>query len=259
MENTISQPITETLVELGLSENDAMLYQILLKYPEATIVQLQQKSPFKRTMLYYILESLQDVDLVYTKKRGKKTVYIAESPAKLDQFMRDREKDLRKQKDMLAEVMKQMHGTYMLAHNKPGVRFFEGPEGFEEALRDTLTTKETLRTIVDFSSIRYVEEINARYVKQRRALGIEKKILVPHAPENIAFGKKLGSALTDTKYFPKGLNPFGTGMQIYDNKISYFTLRKEFIIAIIIEDKHIYEMHKNIFDYFWEHNSVSLA
>lgn len=41
-------------------------------------------------------------------------------------------------------------------------------------------------------------------------------------------------------------------MQIYDNRISYQTIERENKIAILIEDKNIYQMHKSFFEFMWD-------
>ena len=45
-------------------------------------------------------------------------------------------------------------------------------------------------------------------------------------------------------------------MQIYDNKISYLTLSDKEMIGVIIEDKYIYKMHKDLFEYMWKNIST---
>lgn len=42
-------------------------------------------------------------------------------------------------------------------------------------------------------------------------------------------------------------------MQIYDNKISYITLEPKRMMGVIVEDRHLYEMHLYFFEYIWRH------
>lgn len=250
-------PTTAALTKLGLGENEAVLYEILLKTPDATIADLQRKSPFARTMLYYILSNLNTAGLVATAKKGSKTIYTAEAPEKLHDFIKDKEQDLARQKASLAQLVTDLNSEYRLAHNKPGIRYFEGPEGFTDALNDSLTAQETVYTFVDVDALqKYAAEINAEYVKRRRAKKIEKRILMQDTPAAHAFIDQLGPEQTDTRLLPRDLQPFRTGMQIYDGKISYFTLRENNIMSVIIADPDIYAMHRSMFDYMWKLSSV---
>ncbi len=244
--------VVNTLIELGLGENEAILYNILLKTPDATIPFLQHNSPFSRTMLYYVLENLEEFGLITTKKKGKKTVYTAEHPSKLEDFVSDQEKEVNRQKNMLQDVIPDLTSAFRLGHNKPGIRFFEGKTGFKEALNDTLTAAETIRAIVDVDSVtKYVNDINKEYVKKREKMNKPKKLLVLDTPMARSQMKFQDTQHSNTRFLPSEINPFKTSIQIYDNKISYFTLRDNNIISIIITDPDIYQMHKSMFDFLW--------
>ena len=248
--------ITTALTTLGLGENEAVLYEILLKTPEATIPELTKKSPFSRTMLYYILEQLEAWELLYTKKKGSKTVYIAEHPNNLQEVIRQEERELRNQKKMLKDVIPDLNSMFRMGHNKTGVRFFEGKEGFREALLDSLTAKEIYAFVDPESLEKHVHQINSEFVKKRRKKNINKKLLILETEANKKFMERQGTELTDVRFLPAEINPFKTGMQIYDNKISYFTIREKSVIAVIIEDKDIFEMHHNLFEYLWSVSDI---
>ena len=252
--NTTPTTITRTLVDLGLSENEAALYEILLKNPEATIPLLQQKSPFSRTMLYYILESLEGYGLVSDKKEGKKTVYAVEPPQKLQDFVKDQEEELKRHKTLLTDVMADLTSAYNLAHNKPGVRFFEGPEGIKEVTFDSLKATGTIYTFIDMEGIeKYAKKMNADYVAERIKRGIPKKQISLDTPYTRERYKQMPppSRLLEVRLIPQALNPFKSGMQIYNDTISYSTLTDEAQIGVIIVDKNIANMHRSLFEYIW--------
>lgn len=247
-----NKTITEALIELGLGENDAIMYQILLQFPQASVHDLQEKSPFSRTMIYYLLDNLVQFELASVDESGKKALYTAENPHKLEGFIREQEKELERQKKTLGTVLSDLSSVYRLAHHKPGVQFFEGADGFRDALYDSLTAKETIYAFVDVDAVStFADSINKAYVKKRRELGIEKKILAPDTPGNRAYLKAQGAQATNVRFLPKEMAAFGTGMEIYDHKISYFTLQEDHSIAVVIEDQSIYDMHRKIFEYLW--------
>lgn len=243
--------IVNSLKELGMGENEAFLYEVLLKIPEATIPILRKNTPFSRTMLYYVLDNLLNLGLIQEKKQGSKTIYIAEHPSKLQEFVSQQQQELNRQKRMLEEVLPDLSSYYRLGHNRPGVRFFEGKEGFKEALLDSLSATETIYTYANVEEIiKYADDVNKDYVKKRQAKGLSKKLLVEDTPNTRSYLAKQ-KELTDYRFLPKQLKPFKTGMQIYNNKISYMTIRPENIIAVIVEDPDIYQMHRNLFEYLW--------
>ena len=245
-------------MELGLGQNEAILYEILLKNPDATIPLLTKTSQFTRTMLYYILGHLSNLELVNTKKIGKKTVYTVAPPEKLEEFLADQEKELSRQKNTLKRVMGDLGSIYRLAHNKHGVRFFEGIDGIRKALKDCLSAKETVYTFSDSESLdKYAREVNEEHIKDRIKFNIKKYILVIDSPFTRSREykrKKENEGLTQVKFLPKSIPPFHTSVQIYDNKVTFLTLREKNIIGFILTDPDIYLFQKNLFELLWNIN-----
>src|SRR3989338_5498822 len=85
----------ETLEKLGLGENEALLYSIMLRYPKSTVRELQIRTPFPRTMLYYVLSRLEQTGLVSSLKEKWRTLYVAENPERLYDVLAEREREFR--------------------------------------------------------------------------------------------------------------------------------------------------------------------
>lgn len=250
-----TKPVTiTTLEELGLAKNEAILYDTLLKTVDATIPYLVKNTPFSRTLLYYILGNLEAYELITAHKNGTKTVYNVEPPEKLADMLQNREKEFHKQKDLLKGVMGDLYSTYRLAHNKPGVKFYEGPEGIREVTFDSLQSKETIYTFIDIEAIgKYAQEMNADYVKERVKLGIAKKQICLDTPYTRERYRTLPppARLLEVRLLPPAVNPFKTSMQIYNDTVSYSTLTAETQIGVIVVDKNITAMHRSLFEYVW--------
>lgn len=245
--------IQNTLIELGLAENEAKLYEILVQNPDASIPLLKQKSPFSRTMIYYVLKSLVNYGLVETAEIGKKTVFNAAPPEKLEDFFIDREKELKRQKDLLGSVIGDLRSTYALSHNKPGVRFFEGPEGIKEALWDSLTSPEPIFTFINRGSLmETLGETNNAYLKERLKKQIVNNTLYVDTPEARAFiAHHTNDQYSQARLLPADTLPFKAGLKIYDNKISFFTLRNKELMAVIIKDPDLYAINRSWFSLVW--------
>ncbi len=88
--------IVSVLEKLGLGENEALLYSIMLRHPKSTVQELATRSPFPRTMLYYVLNQLIQEGLVSTSKDKWRTLYIAENPERLYELLARKEKEIAK-------------------------------------------------------------------------------------------------------------------------------------------------------------------
>src|SRR6185503_16684782 len=96
---------TRTLQELDMSENEAVLYAQMLNRPESTVQQLIARSPFPRTMLYYVLKQLQRRGLVSGKKLGWRTVYVAEDPERLHDLLDKKEREFERETGAVRELI----------------------------------------------------------------------------------------------------------------------------------------------------------
>lgn len=237
------------LTDLGLSRKEADTYETLLRLGPSTISKLVENTPYKRGDMYNILAGLEGFELIQQNDK----VYSPVHPSKLESLVYEQEKEVEQTKKGLQAVLSNLVGSYHLHSNRPGVQFFEGKQGFQHALADSLTATECIYTFIDVVSVsKYVDDINKRYAKKRKKLGKDKKILMLDSQEARAYMRGIGTDHTTTRFLPRNMNPFRTGLQIYDNKIAYFTLRQDNIMSVIIEDKDIYDLHRSLFDFLWK-------
>jgi sugar-specific transcriptional regulator TrmB len=250
----IISPLTNTakvLSELGLGQNEAVLYETLLQKKDATIPMLKQNTPFSRTMIYYVLNNLERLNLVEITKIGKKTVYNASAPEKLHDFIKNREHSFVNKKKLLGDIIGELTGVYRLSHNKPGVRFFEGAD-VSELIYDSLKAEKVIYTYSDPEGVeKFLKVENDQYIKKRIEKRIVKKIIALDTPFAREHYRGSASAFTEVRLIPPSLNPFKSAVQIYNSTVSYLTLTNGVKIGVIIEDPDIAQMNKSLFEYVW--------
>lgn len=209
-------------------------------------------------MVYKVLSQMEATGLAEKKEeKGAVTRFNAVHPLKLKEMTEQKGKQAQSALQALEAVMADLSSHYNLAAGKPGVRFYEGLEGVNRVLEDSLSAKEEIYSYADLESIdSYIPEINKEYVKKRERLKIKKKGIVLDTPFARKFLENYYPGITETRLIKGAATPFTTVMQVYDNKISYITLSKENVIGVIIEDPHIYAMHKYLFEYLWERAEI---
>ncbi len=243
--------ITETLVSMDFDPKEAEIYLILAKNGELHVSDILEQTDLSRQSVHDALNTLYADDYIDYRKEGRKAFYKARHPDVLFGLVEQKKRETALLEKEMKQTVKQLTGMYRLANIRPGVRFFEGKEGFEEALEDTLTSSEEIYTFVDLESVeQYADDINKAYVEKRRKKRVGKKLLALDTPANRAYMKRQGGELSDVRFLPSAIT-FHIGMQIYDGKISYFTLREDDQIAVLIEDKDIYDMHRSFFEFLW--------
>src|SRR3989344_6740207 len=121
------------LTSLGLSDNEAKVYMAMLE--------ISAKAGVNRPTTYVQIESLKKMGLVSSQVKGKKQLFIAESPDQLE-FVIEREiKTIEDKKAELARMMPELSGLFNVSGDKPQVRFFEGKEGLIKMQDEMLRSK----------------------------------------------------------------------------------------------------------------------
>lgn len=242
-----------TLTLAGLSPDQAAIYEILLKIGPGTARKIAQNAPYKRTLVYKILGDLQKLGLVARRDEvGKVSIYEPAHPLKLKELAEKKEEQARNAQTALEGIFGQLTSDFNLISGKPGVRFFEGIEGAQKVLADSLTASEIYSYIDNEAVDKYYPRINEEYVKQREKLQIKKKMIMVDSAYTKEHEKKSENKTTEIRVIPSSF-PFTTVMQIYNDKVSYIAISpdKNKLISIIIQQSDIALMHKSLFEHQW--------
>lgn len=244
----------QTLTRAGLDEQQALVYEILLKEGILSAGEIHKRTPFKRGLVYKVLDELTALSVIEKKQEtGKVTLFTLAHPLKLKDMAEKKEREAKDAKMALDGVLPAMISDFNLYSGKPGVRFYEGKEGVWEVLEDSLRTKGEMYTYTDMEAIdTHIRDINEKYAKKRDALGIEKKVILldtPYARERM---KTYHRFVTNTRFIAIESAPFQSALEIYDDKVAYITFHKEMMMGVIIQDASINAMHRSLFEYAWK-------
>lgn len=238
------------LKQLGLNESEALIYELLLEFGRLPAQDLLAPSGLGRGNVYNILTSLKKKGLV-TEIKGKKTVFEAAPPSKLATLI-DRE---RSKIDQLSAsfsgILPFLSSEYHLSTGKPIIQVFEGLDGAERAILDSVDSKTEILTYYDFAVMKdRMVEIDERYYKAYVAKGVQKRILVSDTPEARAY---FVTPLKNTRvgFVPSFPSSFNSGVQIYDGKVSFISLKNERLVSIIMADQTLYDLMRQIFEFSW--------
>ncbi len=250
--------IRTQLQEAGLTADQAAVYHTLLKTGPMNARKVALEAGVSRTLTYAVLDQLIAMGLV-AKHDEKNAVsqFAPLHPNALEERVRTVQKNAERSASALQEALPTLASAFNLSIGRPGIRFYEGKDGIKEVLNDSLTSKTEIRAYVDNESIRqYIPDLNESYVKSRSRLNIKRLNIATDTQENRFAIEGFLPKLTEWRLVPWEASPINTIVQIYDGKISYFTLGSEHLIGIIITDPHIYEFHRRQFNYLWNSPAV---
>jgi sugar-specific transcriptional regulator TrmB len=247
---------TRTLQELDLSENEAVLYSLMLDNPRSTVHELGARAPFPRTMLYYVLNQLMTRGLVTAAKEKWRTVYIAEDPERLYDLLADKEREFAQEASAIRELVPKLKRRYRLAGQRPSVRTFEGVGEYQKALEDILTSKP--KEVLSYEIIgakKSALEVREAHERRRAARKIQKKVLFFEDKAALkVLAKQQYDDYTRFRTIKEGhVARFSTDLTLYDGKLLYTSYYDEHEpTAILIEDRALYDMQKNLFETLWK-------
>ncbi len=244
----------DELKNVGLSDGEAAIYSYLLQKGERSAGDIIDGTSLKRGNTYNLLESLVGKGLIVQSEKNKIAHFKVENPRAILDYIDRNAREFDHQKAAITALLPSLTSTYQLSTNKPVVSYYEGREGFAHILNDTLTSKTEVLQYADIEIIetRFKNESD-NHVKKRGKLNIEKRLLVIDSPFTRNLYASLNEdAVSHVRAIEKGDTPFDVTMYIYDGKVSYTTLIQDKIIAVIIEDVNIYNMHKHLFDVMYK-------
>lgn len=243
------------LSKAGLTGTQAETFAYLLERGEekASIVAKGAKMP--RGVAYKALEELLELGLVEKiEKGGKIATFRPVHPSILEKFFENKEKQAKKDKEQFFASLPDLVSLYNLSTQRPGVTYFEGDEGIERILEDGLTSNTDIYMYGDVeTSMKHATELNEHYGEKRKKAGIKKKTIVPDTPFARKYLKNYNTEITEVRFIPKEFFPFATAstLEIYDGKLSYLTVDEKTKIGVLLHDRNIFMLHKQLFEFTW--------
>lgn len=251
----------EILMQAGLSDAQATLYEALLQVKESKAGKLAKKYPLKRGLVYKALDDLVELGLAEKiENEGEVMRFRAKHPSFLRSFVEERARAARETEVALQNTLPAIVSEYNIVQGKPGVSIYEGEGGIERMMADTITSRTDIYSYVDPEAVdKYFNRINKKYLKERKEQFIVKHLLVVKSPYIVGRYTKEKYPLTEVRSIEKAPDPFQVALQIYDGKVSYLTLLPDRIIGVMIEDPNIYALQKFLFERLYAASEILLA
>ena len=244
----------DVLESIGLNKNEVLIYRTLLGHGEMIASDISKESGLTRTNTYMILKSLTGKSVVEEIDRKKKLIYRLAPPQKLVEWAEIKK---REQEDNLRELyafMPILSGAYNLSLNKPGIKYFEGIEGFKLIYDDILKQQgEVLIMASEFDRSR--KEINNfldEHIIKQASLGIKVRALIPKEDYvNLNYIEEAKNLLVQVRILPLEIFSLHSQILIYSDKEVLSSFKNQ-LISTSIYNKDIAQTFKVIFGLLWD-------
>jgi sugar-specific transcriptional regulator TrmB len=245
MEN---EKLFNSLMQLGLDEKEAKIYLAALSLGPTTILKLFKLSGIKRTTIYEIIDSLEKKGLMKKEIHGFKTLYSAEHPQNL-------ENSLENKQVLLSKMLPELEGLYQLKGTESSIKFYSGLASIKNIYNDLLKELRPHEFYYAISNVKEWQELDEEFffknhVEKRSQMNIETKLLFTYGDVAEKRKKTEKNFNEEIKILPKE-SEFHIDLVITPKKLVIFQLHQP-LIAIVIENKSIIELQKNMFETIWK-------
>ncbi|MDP3792973.1 MAG: helix-turn-helix domain-containing protein [bacterium] len=239
------------LTSLGLSENEAKVYVAMLELGPATVLEISAKAGVNRPTTYVQIEALKKMGLISTQTKGKKQLFMAESPEQLEFVIERERKEIEQKKEELIKLLPGLTNLFNLAGEKPQVRFFEGEEGILKIQGEFLKTKaDSIYGISDFDSVMELfPNFTSAYSSKRAQRKIPSKLIYTSTKGSFLKGSD-EDFMRESKYVSKDKLSLGSDITIFGDKIAIMALKGK-ISGVIIEHKEMANSLRSVFELLW--------
>ncbi|MFH0854565.1 MAG: helix-turn-helix domain-containing protein [bacterium] len=239
------------LKDIGMTDNEAIVYLTLLSLGPSTILKLSKASEIKRTTVYAIVDSLTQKGLIKIEVKGFKKLFIAEKPEKLKII-------LELQRKKMEKLLPEFQAIENLKGGESFLKYYEGLEAikgvYEEILKEMNPKEEYLSVgnpILWFSIDNdYFQNFRERRAKLSRKLNFRIRHLLKESPRALELKKCEANYNEKIKILPEGIN-FSSNLIILQKKIIIHQLISP-MLAIVIENRSVVQLQRELFNIIWE-------
>lgn len=237
------------LQELGLTKNEASVYDVLLQRKSATAGQIIKETRLHRNIVYENLDKLIEKGIVSFIHEGKRRVYQAEPLHVLVELFKKQEQEV-KQKQEIAEKLKKLVEKTKAYPSVQEASIFRGVKGIMEVMHITLEQNANYVVLgapqqsVELMPPAFWENFNKKLQEKKT------KVRLLFNESLREWSKKIKHPTNEIRFLPQQFDSL-TETNICKDYVFIFTWSSTPLV-ISIRDKHLAEGYKKYFEYLWK-------
>lgn len=242
----------EVFEKLGLSKNEAKIYETLLTHGEVGVGVISEKSGVHRRNVYDSLNRLMEKGLVIEIVESSENKYQASEPKKLSE-------DLADKFEMLDKVMPELDKLYFSTPSEYRVHTYKGAEGWKQYMKDIIKVGEDFYSIAAEGAWldERVKSFFPGFLEQVKRKKIKMHHLFDHDVKEIKHPilKVVGG---DYRFIPKkfdtssGIDIFGDRVNIMHRQDLGQVGNPEEIMFTVIVNKNLADSFRTWFKFMWD-------
>lgn len=250
------QIITSKLEQFGLDAVEVGIYLNLLERGAKTPLDLSRETNINRSKIYRYLDRLKAKRLVEEADKGRGLTLNAASPDSLELLILEKEQQVRNQKDILPELIKEL-SSLSACGGKAGfeVKHYHGTEGLKQMLWNHLAAKKEILVFGYENRNNIAGKAFAETIRQEQVDRKITKIEIENVTDqgkywytNVAnWGKYYRS-----RYMPPRILTIKQYLVIFNDTISILNWADGNKVGVEIANASFADMYRQIFHHYWE-------
>lgn len=249
------------LVNIGLSEKQALIYSILLESGGQFPGHVSKKSGLNRSTTYKILMELKSLKLIKETEKTKKLFYFVDEPEELISFTRNEVKRAEERNDSAERLLPRLMDFFSSDDERSKINYLGGQDIFQK-ISQKITLSENsneLCMIWDPNSLKNknisIDNLLALH-KEFAKSGIHTREMMPENDFNRDYSDKSfinsKKGLTPKAHFIENLHGFNSHLFLFnDDTIGLIKETDNNFSATLITDKQLFIFFKKIFEMMW--------
>lgn len=244
------------LKEIWLEEKEVDVYLSSLKIGTCASSSISNMLYLPKSTVRYTLDSLVKKQLMTKVQKWNTTLFSPEHPQKIKNLLIIEKNKLENKESKLDNIMWDLIWYYNPYTKVPKVTFYEWIEWIQRVLNDSLTSTEIIDWFVNVDDvIKNISWMNKKYTEKRIEKQVHKRSIYSSSDKTKKYLDSIynKNSLNDIRYLDSTDYNLYISFMMYDWKISYITFKDNEFVWVIIQNQDIYNFHKSIFKFMWNH------
>lgn len=247
------QDIASKLQSVGLSEKQAKVYVAAAFLGPSAVQKIATQSGINRATTYVILDELAQMGLVTESTHNKKTVFVAEPPSALQDYLdRQNQAIVNKQqelKGLLPDLEQISNTTNML--NAPRVRYYTDKPGLAQATAEMIRKAKPKSEVYELTNLDVQSQLTPPAELEQTLVAMRKKQLFQKILY-YADQKQLQSSNDKMLHVKSLLYPNTAQISLYPDMMRIITYNDQQPSTIVIESPEVAQSLRLIFELAWD-------
>lgn len=241
------QEITKELMELGLTHGESKVYLALLELGSSTVGPIVKKANVAYSNVYEILNRLLEKGLVAFIIKNETKYFQATNPRNLSDYLERKEKEINRQKRVLAELLPKLEGEKVKPEEEAEI--FVGLKGLKAAYIRLFTENPVGGENLFFYIHRkeYAKESDKFYISNAKLFRMPRIVMRGISNEEYRDSK----AIVPTTKMRYVNFPIPGNIEIFQDKILVLAWSEK-PVSFLIRSKQIANIMKEYFESVWK-------